>query len=162
MLLQIVLLGLGATLVMDAWALLRKRLWGMASLDYALVGRWLGHMPAGRFRHPAIAQARPVAGERVLGWVFHYLTGLVFAALFVWLSGAPWLCQPHLLPALGFGAVTVLLPMLLMQPGFGMDIAARRTPKPWLARRRALLTHLVFGLGLYLTGWLLSLLGCVS
>lgn len=162
MLLEIVLLGLGAILVMDVWALLRKRLWGLPSLDYALVGRWLGHMPAGRFRHPAIGQARPVAGERALGWGFHYLTGLVFAALFVWLSGPQWLCQPRLLPALGFGAVTVSLPMLLMQPGFGMGIAASRTPDPWLARRRALLTHLVFGLGLYLAGWLVSSLGCVT
>jgi hypothetical protein len=50
----------------------------------------------------------------------------------------------------------VAAPLLLMQPAFGMGIAASRTANPWQVRMRALLTHLVFGLGLYLTGWLLA------
>lgn len=31
--------GAGATLVMDLWMFLRKRLFGIAALDYVLVGR---------------------------------------------------------------------------------------------------------------------------
>lgn len=34
-----VLIGSGATAVMDIWAVVRKRLLGAPSLDYALVGR---------------------------------------------------------------------------------------------------------------------------
>ena len=45
------LIGVGATLVMDFWAIARKRLLGIALPDYGLVGRWLAYMPAGRFRH---------------------------------------------------------------------------------------------------------------
>ena len=58
LILQVLWVGVGATLLMDAWALARRRLFGIASLDYALVGRWLGHMRHGRFRHAAIGKAR--------------------------------------------------------------------------------------------------------
>jgi hypothetical protein len=157
MIVQASVLGIGATLLMDMWALARKRLFGVPSLDYGLVGRWLGHMRHGRFRHAAIGKLAPVRGERPLGWAFHYLTGLAFAGLFLPLVGEAWLQRPTLWPALLFGALSLAAPLLLMQPAFGMGIAASRTAKPWQVRSRALLTHLVFGLGLYLTGWLLVL-----
>ena len=51
------LIGAGATAVMDIWTLLLKRGLGVASLNYAMVGRWLGHMPAGRFVHAGIPEA---------------------------------------------------------------------------------------------------------
>lgn len=79
-------LGLGATFFMDLVALLRRRLFNVPSLDYRFVGRWLGHMPSGRFRHASISRAQPVRHERLTGWLFHYLTGVAFAA--VLLAGA--------------------------------------------------------------------------
>ncbi|MHA7166248.1 DUF2938 family protein, partial [Burkholderia pseudomallei] len=41
-------IGVGATAVMDAWALVRMRCFGVPPLDYALVGRWLGHLARAR------------------------------------------------------------------------------------------------------------------
>lgn len=155
MILRVVVLGVGATLLMDGWALLRRRLFGIAVADYALVGRWLGHMRHGQFRHVAIGKAPVVRSERAIGWAFHYLTGLAFAALFVLLVGSGWLLQPTLLPALAFGVATVAAPFLLMQQGFGMGIAASRTANPTQARVRSLVTHLVFGAGLYLAAVLM-------
>lgn len=151
---HVLLVGVGATLLMDAWALARRRFFGIASLDYALVGRWLGHMRHGRFRHAAIGKAQPVRGERLLGWCCHYLIGVAFVGLFVALVGAQWLCQPTLWSALLLGVVSVAAPLLLMQPAFGMGLAASRMANPWQVRLRALVTHLVFGLGVYLAGWL--------
>ncbi|MDP9940978.1 hypothetical protein J2W71_003137 [Pseudomonas sp. 3400] len=151
---EIIMLGIGATLLMDLWALARKRWFGVAALDYAWVGRWLGHMRHGQFRHAAIGKAPTLRGERALGWIFHYLTGLIFAALFLVWVGEAWLQHPTLAPALAFGALSVAAPLLLMQPAFGMGVAASRTLRPWQVRVRALLTHLVFGLGLYLMGLL--------
>lgn len=55
-----VLIGAGATVVMDIWAAARKRLLGIPPLNYALVGRWLGHLTRGRFRHAPIAASPPV------------------------------------------------------------------------------------------------------
>jgi hypothetical protein len=42
-------------------------------------------------------------------------------------------------------------------PGAAACIS-RRTPRPWHARLHSLLTHAVFGLGLYLAGLLYSIL----
>lgn len=76
-------LGVGATAVMDAWGLARKPLLGVAPPDYAPVGRWIAHMPRGRFRHESIAASAPVRGERIIGWTAHYLIGIAFAAVLI-------------------------------------------------------------------------------
>ena len=39
---------MGATLVMDVWALLLKRAFNIPSANYCLVGRWFRHMPEGK------------------------------------------------------------------------------------------------------------------
>jgi hypothetical protein len=149
--LAIVLVGAGATAATDLWAFVRRRLFGIATPDFGLVGRWFAHMPRGRFRHASIANAAPVRGERALGWTAHYLIGIGFAALVPALWGVGWLHRPTLGPALLVGLVTVLAPFLVMQPGMGTGLAARRMPRPWRARFQSLLTHVVFGLGLYVT-----------
>jgi hypothetical protein len=55
--LRAIALGIGATLGMDLWNLFLKRAFGIPSLDYCLLGRWLRHMPGGVFRHASIAAA---------------------------------------------------------------------------------------------------------
>lgn len=142
--------GAGATLVMDLWGLARHRLLGMPPPDYAMVGRWLAHMRQGRFRHDAIARATPIRHERLLGWMAHYAVGIGFAALLPTLYGMAWFQAPTAVPALAIGIATVLAPFLLMQPGMGAGLAARRTPRPASARMHSLLNHTVFGFGLYL------------
>ncbi|MDH6590924.1 hypothetical protein M2165_000813 [Variovorax sp. TBS-050B] len=148
------LIGAGATLVMDGWTLARKRLFGRPSLDYALVGRWVGHMTRGRFMHDPIAASAPVRGERALGWAVHYATGIGFAAVLLALAGPGWARSPTLWPALALGIGSVAVPFLVMQPALGAGIAARRTPRPAAARLQSLATHGVFGLGLYAAAWL--------
>ena len=155
---QIGIIGAGATAVIDLWAPLRQQLWGIARPDYGLVGRWLAHMPRGRFRHDAIAAATPARGEVLLGWFAHYLTGIAYAAILVGLAGPAWLRQPTPGPALLVGIATVAAPFLLMQPGMGAGIAARRTPRPGAVRLQSLITHAIFGLGLYVSALALHLL----
>ena len=151
-----VTIGIGATLLMDAWVLLRARWLGVPAADYGLVGRWIGWMAHGRFRHERIAAAPRVRGERLIGWTVHYLTGITFAALLLAVAGMEWTIQPRPAPALAVGVATVAAPFLLMQPGMGAGIAARRAPRPWNARMHSVVTHAVFGLGLYLAGLLFS------
>jgi hypothetical protein len=154
--LQAVLIGIGATLCIDLWALLLKRGFGIASLNYCLLGRWFLHMPAGTFVHESIAGAQPRTGECAAGWLAHYLIGTSLAVAFVTLASAEWLAHPTLLPALAFGITTVLIPFLVMQPSLGFGVAASRTPNPAQARVKSLLTHTVFGMGLYATGVLVT------
>jgi len=58
--------------------------------------------------------------------------------------------------ALIVGIGTVVAPWFIMQPAMGAGIAASRTPRPAEARLHSLLTHAVFGVALYLAGWIVS------
>lgn len=156
-LVPIIAIGAGATLLMDAWLLLLRRL-GIATLSFALVGRWIGHLPRGQIRHAAIARAAPIRGELALGWLVHYATGIAFAALLLAVAGLGWARQPTPLPALALGVATVAVPLLLIQPAMGAGIASRRTPTPLKNCLKSLATHAVFGLGLYLSASLLAVL----
>ena len=142
-------IGIGASLVMDLWNLFLKRTFGIPSLNYFLLGRWLRHMPGGTFRHASITAAPQKPFECTVGWIAHYTTGVVFALVFVVLTSGDWLARPTLLPALLYGIGTVLFPFFIMQPALGLGVAASRTPKPMQARLKSLVTHTVFGVGLY-------------
>jgi hypothetical protein len=157
-LIGVLLVGGGATALIDLWAIARKRLLGIPPPDYGLVGRWLAHMLRGRFRHDRISAAPAVYGERLIGWTAHYLIGIAFAALLLGVWGLAWVRQPTMGPALAVGVGTVAAPFLVMQPGMGAGIAASRTPRPGAARLQSLITHAIFGLGLYASGWVGSFL----
>lgn len=151
-----ILIGVGATIVVDLWAIFLKRAFGIPSLDWGMAGRWFGHMPRGRFLHDGIGRAAPIPGERVIGWTAHYLIGLVFAAVLLAIWGPAWATAPTPLPALIVGICTIVAPFFIMQPGMGAGIAASKTPAPAKARLRSLMTHTVFGIGLYLSALLWS------
>lgn len=156
--LHILCIGMGATLIMDVSGLVQARVFGSASLDYGLVGRWLGYMLQGRFRHASITAATPIRNERLMGWVFHYITGIVFATVLVGAKGPAWICDPTLTPALVMGLVSVIAPFFIMQPALGFGVAASKTGSPSIARRRSVIAHLTFGVGLFMAAWLPSLL----
>jgi hypothetical protein len=112
-------------------------------------------MSRGTIVHRSITAAEQKPHECILGWVAHYLIGTAFALVFVFLASPNWLERPTLLPALAFGVVTAVVPFLIMQPSFGLGFAASKTPKPNQARLKSLLTHTVFGAGLYIWALLL-------
>lgn len=152
--LRMVLVGIGATIVMDAWTHTLKRL-GVATLDYALLGRWAGHLAGGTVAHASIRHAAVIPGERLLGWGIHYAIGIAFAALLLAIEGPSWLHRPTLLPALAVGVATVAAPLLVMQPAMGAGFMASKTPTPLKNCLRSVATHTVFGLGLYLSATLI-------
>ncbi|MCC7194123.1 MAG: DUF2938 domain-containing protein [Gemmatimonadaceae bacterium] len=143
-----VVIGVGATVVMDLWAAC-LRLFGVPSLNLSHLGRWLAHAVRGRWRHRNIAEATPVPGESWLGWCAHYTVGVGFAASLLVIEGDAWAEAPSLLPALVFGWVTVLAPLFVLQPGMGAGIASRRTSRPLFNSVKIIVTHTVFGIGLY-------------
>src|SRR5689334_3585075 len=133
-----ILVGAGATAVIDLWAIARSKAFGIKPLDYALVGRWIGWLPRGRWRHDPIANTPPVRGERLLGWVAHYAIGVAFAGVLVAVFGTGWLAHPTPGPALAVGIASVAAPFLVLQPGMGAGVAASRTPRPAAARLQTL------------------------
>jgi Protein of unknown function (DUF2938) len=144
-------IGIGATLIMDLWAQFLLRVFSIPSLNWAMVGRWIGHLAKGRFNHASMAKASSIQGEKIIGWAAHYASGITFAFLLITITGGEWAKNPTLFPAILFGIITVTLPFFIMQPGMGAGIAAAKTPKPNQARLRSMMTHLVFGFGLYLS-----------
>ncbi|MCV2403400.1 DUF2938 domain-containing protein [Marinomonas sp. C2222] len=150
--LLVLCVGIGATLIMDIWGLLRKPLLGSPFPNYAFVGRWIMYMPRGVFHHTPISGSAPMKGEHLVGWIIHYLTGIAFAVLLTTLWGSTWLQNPTLAPAILVGVGTIIAPFLLMQPAMGSGIASSKTKAPNSARLQSLITHIVFGLGLYVSG----------
>ncbi len=144
-----VAIGIGASLLMDAWNLFLKRAFSIPSLNYCLLGRWIRHMPSGTLRHASITAAPQKPFECAVGWTAHYTIGIVFALVFVASASADWLARPTIMPALLYGIGTVVFPFFIMQPSLGLGVAASRTPRPNSARLKSLGTHTVFGMGLY-------------
>jgi hypothetical protein len=120
------------------------------SLNLAFLGRWVGGLASGHWRHVSIAAATPIRGERWIGWCAHYSIGIAFATLLLWTSGLEWARSPSLLPALFIGTATVIAPLFILQPAMGAGIASWKTPRPFFNSMKSLATHTVFGLGMYL------------
>lgn len=146
---RVVFIGIGATVVMDIWLFFLKRL-HVPTLNFAFIGRWVGNIFRGTWRHNSIVKAQPVKYELLLGWFAHYAIGIFFATLMVLIYGKAWLQEPSLYSAMEFGVISVVAPFFVLQPAMGGGIASSRTVSPWLNRIKSLINHAVFGFGLYL------------
>jgi len=151
-----IFIGIGATLIFDLWGLFLKYAFKIPQSNLCLVGRWVLYMPDGVFRHSNIGSTPQKSAECTVGWIAHYLTGIAFAVMFLVFAGNSWIQAPNVMPALIFGIITVSAPFFIMQPAFGMGVAAAKTAKPAQAKLRSLMNHVVFGFGLYLFGLLVN------
>ena len=133
-------MGVLGTLAMDLWALFLT-LFGQARPDWAMPGRWLGHVARGRVFHEDIGAAEPVAGERALG--------VLYGVAFVLLAGRGWLAEPTFLPLWGFSLLTIAAGWFLLLPGMGLGWAGSRMEAPWKARAMGLVAHTVFAVGMW-------------
>lgn len=149
-----VAIGIGATILMDIWAIVLAKASVTGSPNWAPVGRWFWHLRKGQVFHDDINAAEPYAHELALGWIGHYAVGILYGILLVLLAGAEWLAAPTFLPAWIFAIVTVAAGWFLLQPGLGLGWAASKTPNPTKGRVLNLLAHTVFGFGLYATALL--------
>ena len=148
------LIGIIATIGVDIWATIAKHVLRLPTADWALVGRWFGHMVRGKFVHRPIGESVAIPNELAIGWIAHYVTGLVYGVAYLSIVRGLLTSNPSLMSALVFGLVTLGAPWLIMQPGMGAGVFASRTPRPWLIRVINLSMHAVFGVCLYI-GWLL-------
>ncbi|GAB0113680.1 DUF2938 domain-containing protein [Acidisoma sp. C75] len=149
------IIGLGATILMDLWDLLLGQLPGRSRADWGPVGRWFWHLGRGRVFHPDIRAADAHPQERAFGWIAHYAVGLLYGVIFAFIVGPTWFLHPSFLPAWIWGIVTITAGWFLLLPGMGLGWAGSATPNPWLTRCLGLLAHTVFGFGLYATALIL-------
>ena len=145
-----IVVGVGATLVQDLWNLLLKWVFGIPSLNLKLLGRWLCYMPAGKFSHANINAAEPKGPENFIGVFAHYSIGVAFSMILVLTTNGGWLARPTLVPALVISLVTLVFPFFFLQPALGLGFASSKAPNPSMARLKSVMSHVAFGIGLYL------------
>ncbi|MGX7871913.1 DUF2938 domain-containing protein [Mesorhizobium sp. ORM6] len=149
-----VAIGIGATVLMDLWAIFLHKVFGQTRSNWGPVGRWVWHLGDKVF-HDDIGDAAPYAHEVALGWAFHYFVGIVYGVMLVVLAGTGWLAAPTFLPAFILGIVTVGAGWFLLAPGMGAGWAASKRPNPMHIRALNLVSHTVFALGLWGTALLI-------
>ena len=142
-------IGIGATVLMDIWAIVLHRVFGQPKANWAPAGRWFWHLGRGKVFHENIADAAPYANELALGWIGHYAVGILYGLILAFIVGSAWFATPTFLPAWILGIVTVGAGWFLMQPGLGLGWAASRTPNPTKVRVLNLVAHTIFAAGLY-------------
>jgi len=153
---NVAILGISATAIFDIYLIfIQPRIFKTPFAGFALVGRWVGYFPKGKFAHQSLAGMAPVPHEQLLGWIVHYAVGMAFAdiLLMVWPG---WLAAPTLGPAMMIGIASAAAPFCLMQPAFGSGFFASRTSNPGQVRLRTLVSHMVFGLSLAAAGLLMA------
>jgi Protein of unknown function (DUF2938) len=153
--LKIIFVGIGATLCVDLWSMIQSFL-KIKSLDYRYVGRWIAFFPKGTFFHDNIMKTAPAAGELLIGWTAHYLIGISFAFLLILFYGIEWLEEPAFYPALVTGIITAVAPLFIMQPAFGFGVASAKLANPNSRRIKSLITHIIYGTGLYISALLIN------
>jgi len=108
-------------------------------------------MKSGQFVQSNLAKAETIPFESTIGWVVHYLIGMVYGLILFAFCKEAWLEQPTILPALLVVWVGLIAPFFIMMPGMGAGIAGANLANPFVARCKSFVGHSVFGLGLYLT-----------
>ena len=97
---QSLVIGIAGTAAMDLWALLLNRQAGVASPNWAYVGRWFLHLPRGKIFHADIAASKSFPFESEAGWIAHYVTGIVYGGALLKIMGESYAHAPTLFPAL--------------------------------------------------------------
>jgi len=92
------ILGIGATIILDLWILIGQLLLNIPAPNWSMVGRWVGHMRQGQFIQQNLNTAPAIKMETALGWLVHYLTGIVYGYLLLLIWGLNWFQQPTILP----------------------------------------------------------------
>jgi hypothetical protein len=147
------IVGILATVTMDAVAVIALRLGiagpGPRRTGPDLIGRWVGYLLRGKFRHTNILQTPPLRGELVLGLAAHYSIGIVLTFVYLGLLVMAH-AKPAALSAILYGVATTVLPWFIMFPSQGMGWLGRDAPAEDHLARVSLFNHFIFGLGVAL------------
>jgi hypothetical protein len=63
-----IVMGVAGSTLVDVWSAALRR-FGIPTLDFRLLGRWIGHFRLGRFVHERISASDPIRAETAIGWL---------------------------------------------------------------------------------------------
>ena len=117
---SMVMVGCLSVAVLDLWQRLAHRLGGLPPTNWAVVGRWLLMLlRQGILFNTGLAQAPSLPRERLIGWVFHYVIGVVYVWVYVTLWQPNWGLDNPLTDGLLFGAISTVVPWFFFHAGDG-------------------------------------------
>ena len=120
------IVGILATVTMDVVAVIALRLGiagrGPRRTGPDLIGRWIGYVLQGKFRHTDILQTPPLRGELLMGLAAHYSIGIVLTLVYLGLLVVAH-ATPTALSAILYGTATTVFPWFLMFPSQGYGLA---------------------------------------
>ncbi|UCE25471.1 MAG: DUF2938 family protein, partial [Candidatus Zixiibacteriota bacterium] len=129
-LLEMVLMGVVATLFMDLLAILLAKMKIIRpSVGAEVVGRWALYTLRGKFIHDDIYKTPALNNEKSAALVSHYLIGIVLAGIYLFLELKVPTIRHQPWAALIFGLATVLLPWLWLYPSIGLGFLASKTSR---------------------------------
>ena len=140
--------GLLGTLAMDGLNHLFARTGMILKIDVEAIGRMAAGWLHGRFLYRDPGEMKPVARERLYGYLTHYGIGVGFAV--PWVLGWHLLVGDPLSPAwtLAYGVATTVASWFFVYPSMGSGVCGRRSPAGIKAPLSSLANHLFFGAGM--------------
>lgn len=154
---HVLLAGVIATMSMDVLSAIAIRLRLIAPLSPNVVGRWFSSVARAHPFHEDIARAAPAGHEFAIALPVHYAIGMFLTALFVVMAHRIGWHARGLPTALAFGVCTSVLPWLLMFPAMGYGFFGAHGPAGTRLFASSMVTHVFFGLGLWIAVRILSL-----
>lgn len=149
------LVGIGATATVDAITYILS-LFTHKGHGIIYIGRWVAYAFNGTFLHATIIETPSVTNEVLIGWLTHYVVGILFAFGLIALFGKKWLAKPGILAAMIVANVTLFFPICILQPAMGFGIAFSKLPQADFLLAKIMLIHAAYGFGLYYTALILN------
>ena len=146
--LNIFVAGIFSCVILDVLGYFLKKI-GIPEPSWGIVGRWTYLMlKNGTFYNPNIIEKPVFEYEVILGWFFHYIISLCWAAIY-------YICfifigiKMSYFSGFIFGAITTLAPLLVFLPFTGQGIFAKNTDKPIEISLIFLIRHSIYGVAMY-------------
>ncbi len=148
---EMILMGVFATLVMDIMAITFAKLKiTHPKIGPEAVGRWTLYMFRGKFFHKDINKTPALPNEILTSWIAHYLIGIALAGVYLFMELKLPEIDDQPLMALIFGILTVLLPWIWLFPSMGIGFLASKMPEKSPYIFTSLVNHTDFGIGMAL------------
>jgi len=146
--------GIVGALLMDVAEMAAAKKGITSGVNVALVGRWVNGLLRAKFHHKDIRLSSGYPSEVRTGWLFHLFIAGGGVALLLPLAShyADWpmvITDP--LPYLLFGLATSVMPWFILLPSFGWGVCGHRGPQGSNALLASTLSHIPYGLGIWLT-----------
>ena len=143
-----VIVGVIGTLAMDLLNHLFARTGVLLRIDVGMIGRMSAGWARGRFCYSHPSEMKPVANEKLIGYITHYSIGVALAIPFVlvwaYFFGGP--VSP--VWALAYGIATTVASVFFVYPSMGFGVFGMRSPEGIRAPLSSLANHIFFGAGM--------------